>query len=375
MYIPEKPWNDPPGTKLSTGGGGASTIFAKPSWQAGTGVPNDGRRDVPDIALNASLHDGYLFCSEDGTNGIVASCGNGFGISATDTTLTLVGGTSAGAPTFAGILALMNQATGSSGLGNVNAMLYNLAASSPAAFHDITSGNNNVPCTAGTTNCPSGTTSIGFSAGAGYDRVTGLGSLDVAQLISAWTAVTPAGDFSLEGLVTSAAAPGQAGTSSVTVTALSGFTGTVNLTCSSSSSKVSCSLNPASVTFPASKNVQSSTLSLTGSADLRLAPGLPSQKSRFETAWLAVTGCGAMGGVLGAVILGGIPLRKKWLALFGLVLSAIAISAIGCGGGGSSSVISKIAIPQTYIVTVTGTGTNGSGTALTHSTAVSFTVQ
>jgi hypothetical protein len=254
-------------------------------------------------------------------------------------------------------------------------MLYSLAANSPTAFHDITSGNNNVPCTSGTTNCPSGTTSIGFSAGAGYDRVTGLGSLDVAQLISAWTAVTPAGDFSLEGLVTSAAAPGQAGTSSVTVTALSGFTGTVNLTCSSSSSKVSCSLNPASVTFPASRNVQSSTLSVTGSADLRLAPGFPSQKSRFETAWLAVTGFGAMGGVFGAVILGGVPLRKKWLALFGLVIFAIAISAIGCGGGGSSSVVPKIATPQSYIVTVTGTGTNGSGTALTHSTAVSFTVQ
>jgi subtilase family serine protease len=376
-YIPEKTWNDSAAAGgLNAGGGGASTIFSKPSWQSGTGVPGDGKRDVPDIALNASnVHDPYLICSQDETTTNdpgATSCANGFRDS--NNSLAGVGGTSAGAPTFAGILALINQATGSNGLGNVNPMLYSLAATTPGAFHDITSGNNNVPCTAGTTNCPSGTTSFGFSAGAGYDRVTGLGSLDVAQLISAWTQVTPAGDFSLEGLVTSAGAAGQAGTSKVTITALNGFTGTVNLTCSSSAAvSISCSLNPASVTFPAtSGNIQTSTLSATAAADLRLPHGLPSHKSRFQIAGL--TGFGATGGLFAAVILGGVPSRRKWAALFGLVLLAIAITAIGCGGG-SSSVVPKITTPQTYIVTVTGTGTNGSGTALSHSTAVSFTVQ
>ena len=86
-------------------------------------------------------------------------------------------------------------------------------------------------------------------------------------------------------------------------------------------------------------------------------------------AGLATTG---FGGLFAAVIFGGIPSRRKWAALFGLMLLAIAITGIGCGGG-SSKVVPKG--PQTYIVTVTGTGTNGVGTALSHSTTVSFTVQ
>ncbi|MDQ1390130.1 MAG: hypothetical protein QOF56_3584, partial [Acidobacteriaceae bacterium] len=76
-YIPEMAWNDTSSSANSSGqllasGGGASTFFPKPSWQTGTGVPNDSKRDVPDIALNSSpLHDSYLFCSEDGANGTV----------------------------------------------------------------------------------------------------------------------------------------------------------------------------------------------------------------------------------------------------------------------------------------------------------------
>jgi subtilase family serine protease len=374
-YITEKTWNDPPvkgSSSLSAGGGGASTIFSKPSWQSGTGVPNDGKRDVPDIALNASnAHDSYLICSQDfftGTAG-VTSCANGFRSSSTNTAnnnlLDGVGGTSAGAPTFAGVLALINQATNSNGLGNVNPMLYALAANSPTAFHDITSGNNNAPCTSGTTNCPAGTTSFGFPAGAGYDQVTGLGSLDVSNLISAWMAATPAPDFALDGLVTSAAA-GQAGTSTVTVTELNGFAGTINLACASAAPvKISCSLNPASVTFPASGNTQTSALSMTAAAKLR---DIPSGKSRGE---LFARGFGLTGGLFAAVILG-IPSRRKWAALLGLALLAIAVTAIGCGGGGSSRVVAND--PRTYIVTVTGTGTTSGGTALTHATNVSLTV-
>jgi len=383
-YITEKTWNDPPAktsTSLSAGGGGASTIFSKPSWQSGTGVPGDGKRDVPDVALNASggdnAHDPYLICSQDFFTGVtgVTSCANGFRSSSTNASennlVDAVGGTSAGAPTFAGILALLNQAinqaTGSNGLGNVNPMLYALAATSPTAFHDITSGNNNAPCTSGTTNCPAGTTSFGFSAGPGYDQVTGLGSLDVANLISAWTAVIPTQDFALDGLVTSAAT-GQAGTSTVTVTRLNGFIGTINLTCASAAAvKISCSLTPASVTFPASGNTQTSTLSMTAAADLR---DLPSRKSKVE---ILARGFGLTGGLFAAVILG-IPSRRKWAALFALVVLAIALTAIGCGGGSGSNTRVVTTAPQTYIVTVTGTGTTSGGTTLTHSTNVSFTV-
>jgi Pro-kumamolisin, activation domain/Bacterial Ig-like domain (group 3) len=189
-YIPEMGWNDTTtGGEILASGGGASTFFSKPSWQTGAGVPNDGKRDVPDLALNASpIHDPYLFCSEDGQNGaIVATCTSGFRDSGGF--LAAVGGTSAGAPTFAATVALLNQYLGASGLGNVNPSLYALAASSPTAFNDVTTGNNIVPCTSGTPNCPAiAPFQFGFSAGVGYDQVTGLGSVNANTLFTAWPA-------------------------------------------------------------------------------------------------------------------------------------------------------------------------------------------
>jgi subtilase family serine protease len=94
------------------------------------------------------------------------------------------GGTSFGTPVFAGLLALLEQYSGTSRWGNINPDLYLLASNSSyyaAAFHDITTGNNIVPCTPGSTNCP-GSGSYGYSAGVGYDQVTGLGSLNVYAL-------------------------------------------------------------------------------------------------------------------------------------------------------------------------------------------------
>src|SRR5262249_9672326 len=99
--------------------------------------------------------------------------------------LTVVGGTSVAAPAFAGVVAIVNQVTNST-QGNVNPKLYSLAASAPGAFHDITAGGNQVPCQIGSTDCPRGG-SIGYSAGPGYDVATGLGSLDIANLIAAWS--------------------------------------------------------------------------------------------------------------------------------------------------------------------------------------------
>ncbi len=65
-YIPEKVWNesnnDPNYVSLYSGSGGVSSVYKKPNWQAAPGVPNDGMRDMPDIALTAALHDGYLIC-------------------------------------------------------------------------------------------------------------------------------------------------------------------------------------------------------------------------------------------------------------------------------------------------------------------------
>jgi subtilase family serine protease len=359
-YIPETTWNDAVSSQgFSAGGGGASKIFSKPSWQAGTGVPNDGKRDVPDIALNGSSgHDPVLICSQDfftGSNPPVTSCTNGF--RASDQSLAGIGGTSVGAPTFAGILALINQATSSNGLGNVNPMLYQLAATS-SVFHDITTGTNKVPCTSGTKNCPSGTSTIGFSAGTGYDQVTGLGSPDVKNLINAWVAASPTADFALEGLVSTASAPGAQGTSTVTVTALNGFTQTVTLTCAPASTTVhiSCTMNPTSVDLSAGR-IQTSALTITTAAGLQLPSG-----SRPRGLWIA-TG----GGVFAAVILGGVPFRRRrWLMLgFGLIMIAV---LLGCGG--SSSGGGQGTPAGTYIIAVTGTAGSTS-----HTTNISFTVQ
>jgi hypothetical protein len=191
-YIPEKTWNDTNSIDgLLSGGGGASSIFGKPSWQTGTGVPADGVRDVPDVSVNASTgHDSYLICSQvSGTIPLVSGCQNGFRISSTNTNLQAYGGTSFGAPTFAGIVALINQKTGSTGQGNLNYILYPLAAIAPTAFHDITTGDNTSPCISGTQDCPNGNP-IGFTTGLGYDQATGLGSIDAAILVNAWSSIS-----------------------------------------------------------------------------------------------------------------------------------------------------------------------------------------
>jgi hypothetical protein len=207
-YIPEMAWNDTindiaNGGGLSAGGGGASILFAKPSWQAGVpGIPADGKRDVPDISIDASAdHDGYLFCTEIVLDSAAAgtyspSCTNGFRISdpgyTDDNGLSIVGGTSVSSPAFAGILGTIEQKLGTQ-LGNIDPTLYTLASNSTiyaSAFHDITTGNNEVPCASGSPDCPtSGTLEFGYAAGTGYDQATGLGSVDGNELATAFTTV------------------------------------------------------------------------------------------------------------------------------------------------------------------------------------------
>jgi subtilase family serine protease len=265
IYIPETAWNDTTASiaakgGLSASGGGVSTEFPKPVWQNAV-TPADTHRDVPDVTLGASpFHDPTLICSQ-------GSCVTGF--RASDGTLNVVGGTSVGAPSFAGIVAILNQATPAGGLGNINPTLYSLAVSTPAAFHDITTGNNIVPCTAGTpttgsasARCPStGPAQLGFSAGTGYDLVTGLGSIDANVLVTSWPTFNATPDFSIGGTPATISGPGQSGTSTITVSAKNGFAGTVTLTCASASlpAGASCTFVPASLT-PGSSVSATSTL-------------------------------------------------------------------------------------------------------------------
>jgi len=192
QWIPEVAWNDDAlGNGLSASGGGISALISRPSWQTGTiggaSIPTGTHRLVPDIALYSSPnYPGYLYCSSDSTVGTTQSCANGFR-DQSSRYLTVAGGTSFAAPVFAGMVALLNQAKGyTSGQGLLNPTLYAMAADSATyatAFHDTPTGSNN-DCTAGSTYCSS---TAGFSTSAGYDEVTGLGSVDLANLVAAWT--------------------------------------------------------------------------------------------------------------------------------------------------------------------------------------------
>ncbi|HTC46139.1 MAG TPA: protease pro-enzyme activation domain-containing protein [Candidatus Aquilonibacter sp.] len=210
---------------ISAGGGGASNCFTnngtvcsagdpQPTWQQGlvvSGAPA-GVRYVPDVSLMASPNfPGYIFCtqvSELEGSGTGSTCGSGgtAGITtAINTYESIIGGTSASSPIFAGIVTLLNQylaGPSSPGLGNINPTLYMLAAtSSNHAFHPVTTGNNYVSCQSGqptvqplALRCPTtGTLQIGYSAtnsdsATGYNLVNGLGSVDGNNLALAWAA-------------------------------------------------------------------------------------------------------------------------------------------------------------------------------------------
>jgi hypothetical protein len=231
-YIPEITWNDScanagltgcnsvtsssASLNIVAGSGGASSQYTKAQapWQTGFG---DGARDLPDISLFAS--DGqnksfYILCQSDAD--IVGDTGcnlTTFSSASPFHDFQAVGGTSAGAPAFAAIIALVNQRTGQR-QGNVNRTLYTMAksetfancnstsgtsgtAASACVFNDITKGNISVPCAGASPNC-SKTSSGGFgvlvaggtpayTATAGYDLATGLGSVNVANLVNKWS--------------------------------------------------------------------------------------------------------------------------------------------------------------------------------------------
>ncbi len=238
-YIPEVAWNESgPGQGLWASGGGASAIYTKPSWQAGTGVPADGKRDVPDVSLTAAGHDGYLMCQEGG--------------------LYVVGGTSAASPSFAGIMALVAQHAGAR-LGNANTVFYSLAskqrAGGASAFHDITTGNNSVPGQSG------------FNAAIGYDQVTGLGSVDGSVLVSHWSDATVVPAFQATPSASSLpVTTGSNNSLTLNVTVSGGFDAAVRFSVTGLPSGVTAVFTPGSLAAPGSG---SSVLKLTASSSAK----------------------------------------------------------------------------------------------------------
>jgi subtilase family serine protease len=160
---PDNVWND---TALfgspAAGGGGVSSVFARPAFQSSVSSVVGTHRGVPDVALSAAV-DGAAIIYMSGSYQIV-------------------GGTSWASPTFAGIVAIADQEAGHD-LGDINPALYSLGSGS-AGLPDITAGNNTVSFTQGGTSH----TVTGYTAVKGYDLASGLGTVDGAKLVPALAA-------------------------------------------------------------------------------------------------------------------------------------------------------------------------------------------
>ncbi len=253
-YLPETPWNDScasslifnyagfsngadfcnsfPGqfsfTNDIAGGGGPSSIYAKPSWQAGVvGISADTHRDTPDVSLfagNGLFTHALLYCMSDTTQeGVPCTYSNPI-----DVFFSSAGGTSFSSPAFAGIQALINQQTGKK-WGNPNPMLYALAATeygssadpdqsnlnacnsnngntidSSCVFYDVTLGDNDVVCSrpnkkkpvncftpagdaAGVLSVTNSVLEVAYPTTSGWDFATGLGTVNVTNLVKAWS--------------------------------------------------------------------------------------------------------------------------------------------------------------------------------------------
>ncbi|MFZ0957570.1 MAG: S53 family peptidase [Candidatus Sulfotelmatobacter sp.] len=438
-YIPEAAWNDDVelaaafgNTALSwqesyaivASGGGPSNCakqsadnstcvsgFPQPSWQSALTISGQTAvRFSPDVSLLASPNfPGYIYCTpveelsqtapysgestsscgSGGTAGITTAIsgvvsGNNFVVEPS-----LVGGTSASAPIFAGIVTMLNQYLvtngfqSTPGLGNINPTLYTLAAT-PAngAFHPVKSGSNIVYCAGDTPTdmpanstylCPgvAGTTdSFGFNAATadgttGYNLVTGLGSVDANALFTAWNAstTTPPPNFTLGvGVNSLQVTPGQTGTATITVTGTHpALTFTCTETTALSSSGSVCTITPSIPTSADSASLTISTIAPTAQMRRPLGTG----RGIFFAALLP--------GLFGIVFTAGSRKRAarglRFLSLI-VVLGFSTLWLASCSSSNSSSTSNPGTPAGSYVVTV-----NATAGGTTASTTVTLVVQ
>jgi subtilase family serine protease len=346
-----------PSTCISSDGIDPSSCtggYPKPCWQGGAitatctqhsgiNTPNDGVRDLPDIALFAG--DGtisgsfYIICERDfpGINPNIACSLNDNFISA--------GGTSVSTQVFAGIMALVDQKNEDK-QGLANPTLYSLAAAggntctsaaNPAGtcvFYDVTTDTIAMPCLQGTTDCLVNTAVgvlPGYNAGTGYDLATGLGSVNAANLVNAsgaWVNTTSGNDFTVSANSPTATVPSQGSVGQVVlnVTADGAFNGVVTFACFGLPSETTCSGQ--SVTG----NGQSTILFQT-TAPSMLAP----INTPDHVGW---PGIGTMIALVFAfcislLLLGASIRNRRWTVALALAAFALVFVSAGCGGGGS----------------------------------------
>jgi subtilase family serine protease len=360
---------------VDSGGGISPDSIAIPSWQQLAGVitaTNKGSttlRNGPDVSANANFT--FYVCANQ-----------------TTCTANEFGGTSFAAPMWAGYIALVNQQLVTNGeptIGFINPTIYAqnvsggaLSAAYAANFHDITSG-----------------TSGSFSAGTGYDLVTGWGSPHGSALINALAPTSPA--FTLAASPTAVSVVvGSSGTATVTTAVTGGFSSAVALTASGAPTGVTVSFSPASIPVPGSGTstvtlavasttatgtysitvtgtggglTESATISLTVTAvatpafTLTVSPtavSVAQGKSGVSTLTTAVSG-----GFNAAIALttSGAPAGVT------ASLSPASIAAPGSGTSTLTLAVAATTVAGTYSITVTGTGGG-----ITHTATVSLTV-
>jgi subtilase family serine protease len=390
---------------------GSCSGWAKPSWQTVLGNPNDGVRDTPDVSLFAA--DGlwshyYVFCWSDIPHGGSACGADPSGWSG-------AGGTSFSSPIMAGIQALINQKAGGA-QGNPAPVYYQLAAAQygsggssacdsdrgntvagSCVFYDVTSGDIDVDCVG--PNCYLGDGAVGvlstsntsfapaYGSNTGWDFATGIGTVNAANLVNHWPSSGPQPGFTLSASPDSLTLlQGASGSTTLTITPVNGFSGSVNLSASGLPSGVSAvfGTNPATatsaLTLSASGTAATGTfaLTVTGTSGtlnsktmvtLTVSPAGNYTLSALPSSVTVAQGANAasavtvspLNGFSGSVSLSASGLPGGVSAAFN-PQSTTATSTLTLSAGSTAAL-------GTFSITVTGV----SG-ALSHSTSVSLTV-
>jgi subtilase family serine protease len=379
--------------------------YAKPSWQTALTI-SDGKRDLPDFAIfagDSTVQNFYDYCEADfDPQGAACSLTSGSG-SSPYPDIQMVGGTSVSAEVFAGMVALLNQSTGSA-QGLVNTNLYALAGqtwancqsggaqTSACIFNQVTSGTIAMPCDViltagnGATGCDVlvNTDEIGetyqtnqalaYNAGPGYNLATGLGSLNVASLVNEWNVGSGGADFVISSspAAVTVSAAGGTGNTVLTVVAVNGFNDTVAFSpssCSGLPTGATCSFT----TSPVSAN-GTTTLTITTAAAAAAPPAVrPLDSGRWTAETLVSLVCAF---AIAIILLISASKNRRWstAAAFAVFLMALGIAA--CGGGSSSSNPPPPPPPSNVVepvaVTITGTSTAGK---VSHTTSVMLTAE
>jgi len=286
---------------------GSCQGWPKPSWQSVLGNPNDGVRDTPDVSLFAA--DGlwghyYVFCWSDTANGGAACTGDPSSWSG-------AGGTSFSSPILAGVQALINQRTGTR-QGNPNPVYYQLAAnqygttggtgcnsssgngvSAACVFYDVTLGDMDVNC-GGNVDCYQGvlSTSVAsflpaYGTTTGWDFATGIGTVNVTNLVNNWPPAVPG--FSLSASPSSLSVQqGGATSSTIATAAQSGFNGNVSFSTSGLPNGVTAIFAPVTATTQSTVTFSVSLTAATGTFNIGIT-GTSASVTSATTISLTIT--------------------------------------------------------------------------------------